>query len=190
MKEKKYYKVEGITDMHMSLFSAPLTEVSRKSRRNLLAASAIAFAIAFMGLIPTKMESLGIEFSQTNQHSFLIMVLFLLLYFGTSFSIDAGMDFSIWHINLKRESETIKAEASKSLVRDAAFRRGMPVNETATEEYQRHIDRQVQKEVDISVMGVSSKYKFLGYLRIAWDVFMPILVGVSAIIALIAKLNR
>lgn len=176
--------------MHISLFSAPLTEVSRKSRRNLLAVSATIFAIAFMGLIPTKVESLGIELSPNNQNSFLVIVLFLLLYFSISFLIDAGMDFSKWHINLKKESELIKVESSKSLVRDAAYRRGVPLNEIASEEYQRYIDRQVEKEVDIGVMDVVGKYKFLGYLRVAWDVFMPILVGVIAFIVLIVKMNR
>jgi len=176
--------------MHMSLFSAPLTEVSRKSRRNLLAVSAIVFAIAFMGLIPTKMESLGIEFSPENQNSFLIIVLFLLVYFGIAFLIDAGMDFSIWHIKLKEGSEIVKIEESKVLVRNAAYRRGVALNETASEEYQRFIDRQVQKEVDIALMSVVGKYKFLGYVRVIWDVFMPILVGLSAFIAMIVKMSR
>ena len=62
------------------------------------------------------------------------------------------------------------------------------LDETASEEYQRHIDRQVQREVDMALMSVVGKYKFLGYVRVIWDVFMPILVGLSAIIVLIIKM--
>jgi hypothetical protein len=176
--------------MKMSLYSAPLGEVSRKSRRNLLAASAVVFAIAFMGLIPTKIVSLGIELSQKNQDSFLFIMLCLLVYFGVSFFINAGMDFSLWHITLKKESETVKAEESKTLVRNAGYMRGVPLSETVSEDFQRHIDRQIQKEVDTAMMSLVGKYKFLGYFRVAWDVFMPLSVGFSAFIVLIVRMFR
>lgn len=80
------------------LLRDPLTEVTRKERRMLLAACAIAFTIARTGLVPSKISALGVEFTAGDQRSlFSIMALFITYFLG-AFLTYAISDFVAWRV--------------------------------------------------------------------------------------------
>ena len=74
----------------------PLNEVTRKERRNLLAASTAALVVSAMGLVPTKLAALGIEFAPPAQKSFLVIFAFVVGYFIIAFLVYGVADFFLW----------------------------------------------------------------------------------------------
>lgn len=58
----------------ISLHTDPLSEVTRKQRRNLMIASVVGFLVSQVGLLPTRIEVSGIEFSTPSQRAFIIVV--------------------------------------------------------------------------------------------------------------------
>jgi hypothetical protein len=84
------------------LLGDPLAEVTRKERRILLGVSILAVAIVKTGLVPTKIEALGVEFEKTNQQALLSILAFVTLYFLAAFVIYAAADFLSWRRALRR----------------------------------------------------------------------------------------
>ena len=79
----------------------PLSETTRKERRNLLIASTIGILVAKMGLIPSQISALGIEFSAPNQQVFIQLVGFIIIYFLIAFVTCGLPDFFIWRKKLQ-----------------------------------------------------------------------------------------
>src|SRR6266851_5310284 len=71
----------------------PLSEVTRKERRNLLIFSVLSYAIFKTGLIPTKITALGVEFSSTDQTALLRVLAGLVAYFLLTFVVYGGSDY-------------------------------------------------------------------------------------------------
>ncbi len=71
----------------------PLSETTRKERRFLLVLSFIAVAVAQTGLIPTKIEALGIAVEKTDQKALLLLLSVLVAYLLITFIIYATIDF-------------------------------------------------------------------------------------------------
>lgn len=74
----------------------PLSDASKRERRNLLASSFIGILVALTGLVPTKISSLGIEFTNINQRYFLLAITALIIYFIIGFTIVGIADIFIW----------------------------------------------------------------------------------------------
>src|SRR6266849_2296109 len=74
----------------------PLSNVSRRERRNLLIASAVGVLVAQVGLVPTHISALGIDFPAPAQSSFLVLVAAIVGYFVIAFLIYALADFIVW----------------------------------------------------------------------------------------------
>lgn len=55
--------------------SDPLSELTRKERRNLLIASTVGIAVAKIGIIPEKISALGIDFSSSNKGALLLLLI-------------------------------------------------------------------------------------------------------------------
>jgi hypothetical protein len=85
------------------LLGDPLAEVTRKERRLLLGVSIIAVAIVKTGLLPSKIESLGVQFDKTNQQALLSILAWVTLYFLVAFVIYAAADFLAWRRALRRQ---------------------------------------------------------------------------------------
>ncbi|MDP2035824.1 MAG: hypothetical protein Q8L04_00455 [Ignavibacteria bacterium] len=77
----------------------PLSEVTRKERRNLLISSFVGLIIVTTGLVPTKINSFGIEFSTTQRDSFFVLTSILIFYFLATFIVYASSDFVAWRIS-------------------------------------------------------------------------------------------
>ncbi len=74
----------------------PLSEITRKERRNLLIASTVGLLVAKAGMVPAKFEAFGIELSVPDQKVFVILMLLTVLYFLAAFVIYGISDFFVW----------------------------------------------------------------------------------------------
>jgi hypothetical protein len=79
-----------------AFLSELLSDVSRRERRNLLIASSVGILMAHVGLVPTQISALGINFSAPAQSSLLVLMAFVVVYFIAAFFIYAWADFLIW----------------------------------------------------------------------------------------------
>ncbi len=90
-------------DMQQLIIGDPLSEVTRKDRRVLLAISVIGIAIVKANIIPTKLTALGIEFGKTDQKFFLLVIGLITIYFLFAFAIYAFADFLTFQSSFKIE---------------------------------------------------------------------------------------
>lgn len=81
----------------------PLTETTRKTRRNLLAAAVIGIVIVQVGLVPQKISAFGIEFSEANQQSLLQLVSAAIIFYAITFIVYVLSELTAWNIALKSE---------------------------------------------------------------------------------------
>jgi len=80
----------------------PLSKVTRKERRNLLIANSLGFVMIKVGVIPTKISALGIEFSLSDQRALLAFTALLIGYFLISFLLYSATDLIAWRIAISR----------------------------------------------------------------------------------------
>lgn len=92
---------EVVVDTRLQDALSPETRLARKS---LLAFSAIGVAVVKVGLLPSKISALGIEFDKLNQKSFAGLLAVISFYFLITFLSYALSDFLLWKSN-KRQLE-------------------------------------------------------------------------------------
>lgn len=159
----------------------PLSEVTRKERKALLAACIVGLAISAGGLVPEKIETFGITVTPKQEESLLYILSGVIGYFLVAFAIYAWAD-------LKRR-DTIAAkhrQRVRPVIDDASakFRR--------TEERLKKSDVEASKSVQdpafLELAGLSDQIKFaqrvqrVATIRILVDVYFPMLAGLSAMI--------
>lgn len=92
----------------------PLNETTRKTRRNLLAASVIGVVISKVGLVPAKISAFGIEFTSANQESLILLLAFSIAYFGITFVVYLYSELIAWQLVFRsKELENLKEEAKR-----------------------------------------------------------------------------
>jgi hypothetical protein len=74
----------------------PISEDTRKIRRELLIASMIGIVIAYADLVPTKIEALGINLTPANQASFRYVIAGVILYLTVAFLIYVSSEIIAW----------------------------------------------------------------------------------------------
>ncbi len=92
----------------------PLNETTRKSRRNLLAASVIGVVIAKVGLVPSKISAFGIDFTAANQQSLILLLVFAIAYFGVTFVVYLYSELIAWQLVFRSEElKQLKEESQR-----------------------------------------------------------------------------
>ncbi|HAT8558747.1 TPA: hypothetical protein I7221_22720 [Vibrio vulnificus] len=81
----------------------PLTETTRKTRRNLLAASVSGIVIVNVGLVPQKISAFGIEFTQGNQESLLQLISYVIVFYVITFLVYVLSELTAWNMALRTE---------------------------------------------------------------------------------------
>lgn len=79
-----------------SFLGDPLSQISRLERRNLLIASTVGLLIGHVGLVPTRVSALGLEFNAPERNAFLILLALVVTYMLLAFAIYATADFFVW----------------------------------------------------------------------------------------------
>lgn len=82
----------------MSARLDPLSEITRKERRYLLAIAFVSIVAAKAGLVPTEISNLGITFSDVDRSILLKAAAVAIGYFTAAFVIYGISDFSVWQL--------------------------------------------------------------------------------------------
>lgn len=146
----------------------PLREITRRERRLLLVMSFIAVAVAQTGLIPTKIEALGIAVEKTDQRAFLLLVAVLIGYLLVTFVIYATSDFvrlrGVFNSTLLRHLQTEhgfypEKDAPSDNVRERAWKR---------------MERRIGLYMKLG--------RWSSFVRTIWEFFFPLGVGAYAVV--------
>ena len=151
-----------IQDIHLG---DPLSEVTRKERRTLLASSMIGIIIVKIGLVPTKITALGIEFAETNQEALLSILGLIVLYFVSAFLIYSSADFLAWRKFIRKRAIDRELERFEQLRVD-------PESMDA--------QRNVAQRFSGSGMYLYSLTRPVSLLRAAFEFVLPLIVGMYA----------
>lgn len=101
----------------------PFHEITRRTRKSLLLTTFLAFSTTWAGLIPTKIEALGIELSPSDQSALQIIIIIALIYFLIAFWIYSASDLMRFNIILHAGKENIKKSFGGELLNSqTAFR--------------------------------------------------------------------
>ena len=145
-----------------------LTDIARKERRNLLFASTVGIFIAHLGLVPSKVSALGVDFNAPEQSSFLVLVALTVTYFVGAFAIYGLADYFIWRT--RYHDYEIAAEME-----------GM--NWTPDDQEEHDLVQSFAPRIDWLHRLVPK----LIYTRVSFDFLLPIVVGLYAVTALVVR---
>lgn len=150
------------------ILSDPLSEVSRKERRNLMAASITYIVVMKLGLVPSKISALGIDLSAPAQDAFLGIFSLIVVYFLCAFSLYAIADLMVWK---KRYEEYFDRDDVADIVNSNALKEDRSGRDNL-HALGRHLTR----------LGRMYKYPSLvSIIRLAFEFLLPIMIGVYAI---------
>ncbi len=152
-----------------------MTELTVRERRILLAVCAIGLTIAKIGLVPTKITALGIEFSATNQQTMLAILAVIIAYFLLAFVVYAAGDYLA--------SETRYAKSA----REGAW------EWIAGQQPVQKLQETVDSEKKVELLRVYAKYPFpnpktvvgVRWARIFVDLIIPPLLAILTILILV-----
>jgi hypothetical protein len=97
---------EQLRDVRRRLSEISHEEIN-KTRKHLLLSSTIGFAVAITGAVPTKIEAIGVEFSQVDRFYFFAFIGLIVLYFLAKFLVD--------HASLKIQISSLLREENHLL---------------------------------------------------------------------------
>jgi hypothetical protein len=175
----------------------PLSETTRKERRALLGVGIIIICILKTGMLPTKIEALGIEFSQTDQKYLFHILAAIVIYYLAAFLIYAFSDFITWRISY---CSILQAEWSKPMPT-------LDEDKTLTSDEQRikQLERQLEKFKSearrnemTSRLGLDMEHWYMpntlirlsspvSLLRGIFEFVLPLVVGGYALFLIIAR---
>ncbi|MCD4724549.1 MAG: hypothetical protein K8R63_06860 [Bacteroidales bacterium] len=161
----------------------PLSPISRKTRRNLLISSLITVFIVYSGLIPTKITSLGIEFSNANKSYILIVLGCVVVYFITAFYVSGIADYRIWKQLANEESPYLTAK-SRIIELDELLSYDV---ESQEEKHNMIVERaQLKKELPKNKID-----RNIGFIRsLGFEILLPFLIGTVAVGSVLANAGQ
>ncbi len=132
-----------------------MSEETRKARRNLLTFCAVSMFFALGGIVPKEISALGVELTVTNQKYLYLVAVLIVVYMAVTFLV------------------YVAADTQRLLIAYRAFKGDFNmVKDAANERFQ---DR-------LLLRGRAWKGTVL--LRAVWELLVPLLVALAAIIAL------
>jgi hypothetical protein len=115
----------------------PLSQVTRKARTRLLTLGLLAIVVAKAHVVPTRISALGVEFTETNQKTLLVLTAAVLVYLLLEFAIYAFFDIGRTGVGvgnalrhqLSRHSDVWRGDAFRYMfmVRAVFFEFALPV---------------------------------------------------------------
>lgn len=99
-----------------------LGEPAKKSRKALLFISILAILFVRSGILPTKIENMGIQFTNVNQEMFLQIISFVLIYFWFSFAIYAWSDLLLLRLQSIKNAKISYDEKITEIEKEISFK--------------------------------------------------------------------
>lgn len=169
-------------DIALTRISTPLCDATHKTRSKLLVASATGLVIFYTGLVPEKIEGLGVTFSLGQQNAMVLCLLGLIVFLLISFLISAISDVASFR--LKRKSIF---ESAMYKVIGEAVEKGREGKQQANAWYSaKQAVSNMSSNMDISPKLVT----FISHVRFAWDVVLPISVAIYSLTVLIIFIRQ
>ncbi len=148
----------------------PLSEVTRKERRALLAVSLLSLALVQTGLLPTEISALGIKFNSTDQKALLKLLAVVIGYLSIAFILYAASDFLAWRLALNR------------VIRDVHLRRSRLTAEEREAEHDALYGSQIYQPPARIVYSLST---IVSIARAIFEFILPIVVAAYTISTLV-----
>lgn len=172
----------SIHDLARSRIATQLCETTQKVRGRLIAASSTAIVIFHTGIVPAKIEGLGISFSVAQQHSMILCLLLLVIFLLASFAIFSMSDL----VNNRLQRQGNLEAALLKCVDDAVEKyREHPQRGEAWFAVKSQVNT-ISKDVSVSLRTVSG----LSRVCFVWDVILPLFISVYAVTVLSIFLTR
>ncbi len=131
-----------------------------------MVSGASAAMIAHTGLIPTQIEGLGIQFSTGDQRAFVVILALIVCYTLAAFTLTAVVDF---YVEKLRRKEYLESQMSES-----SFMKGK------WEEISARL-KELYHPLEVDESQISK----LAFYRVFLEVYLPILVGLYGLVALL-----
>ncbi|MCX6953041.1 MAG: hypothetical protein NTV51_12880 [Verrucomicrobia bacterium] len=170
------------THPHDIALGDPLTEITRKERRNLIGLSAVGLFVAWAGLVPSKISALGIEFNKTEQEYFKIGISFGVLYFTAAFGLYAWSDFLVWRL---RQIRSVNAQAAASAEKEVGLFGASGAYEQVRKMELDRLGKDTLFKFPLLTRIFSSATRPTAMVRAGFDFLFPLVLGVVAFFSLI-----
>lgn len=151
-----------------------LCDEARRERQTLLIVSAIGLAIAKTGLLPSRISSLGVEFSGNDQRAMLTIISALILYLLAAFCIHSFADYIRW--------KTIYAlRLQESKLTSIA-------NEKSESEILDNIDLERNKRILLALVQtpLPKSWRWVVEVRVFFDLGFPVLLALATVAFMLA----
>ena len=96
------HRAENTTEVDLA---DPLSAVTRKERRNLLIAASVSILMAWAGLVPTRIDSLGVTFTASQRAAILLSAVLAVMYFLVAFIVYGSRDRMAWRFERYRAQQ-------------------------------------------------------------------------------------
>src|SRR5439155_3641993 len=105
----------------------PLSDVARKERRSLLGVGVIAILVGKTGLVPAKIENLGVTFTAPEREALLWVLMTIVVYYALAFAFYATSDFLTYRhaVHLGRQ-EIRRQRLADANIKDNLMKPGDP----------------------------------------------------------------
>jgi hypothetical protein len=156
------------------LLRDPLSDIARKERRALLAVATIGYIVVRTGLVPEKIEALGVTFSAKEQGAVLAVFGLVVIYFTVTFVLYAATDALAlaWHIHLAKRQ--LYDEVQAELAAEHSRAGEQPVE-----------GRRIWPNIVEPRFGYKCTIPVVALLRGIWDFVVPVVIGVVAAVLLL-----
>ena len=154
-----------------NILTDPLGVVSRKERRNLLITSTIGICVALLGLVPTQISALGIEFTPPRQTRLVWLAAVIVFYFLAAFAVYGVADYFIWRKRLQDYRVHMETEQSNWSLED--------------QEAQDELGRAVPP-----IRWFYSAAQRVASARIVVEIALPLLIGSATFVLLVIRALR
>jgi hypothetical protein len=177
----------------VSILGDPLSEVTRGERKTLLLVSAIGIVMERTGLIPTKITTFGIEFSEADRTLLLRLFALVVAYFLVAFVVYGSADALAWirdvrelsfaRIARKLEERRNELEATQA---GLAFEPMDSASQADRLRELRRVKEQLREIEDVRREGIGGVLTGpVALSRMAFEFIFPIAVAVIAIVLLV-----
>lgn len=176
----------NILDNFESYVKDHLSDETRRARKSLIVFSLAAIIIVMTGLVPEKIESMGIVFSKTDQNRMLLLLGLAIIYLSVSFSIYAFADFIILEVaiikNFKQELKEKYEEAQREFIlkgKEIPLMTHLDIGSSSS----------IIKNRINNLYKNRSGFKLFIRIRIILDFILPLVISIVAILLVFFKQN-
>lgn len=165
-----------LTPFRASELYDPLSDVTRGERKLLLLVSLMSLALTWADLIPTRIESLGIEVSPANRDALIALLGLTLLYFLVAFSVYASADYARWRV-----ARSLAQRQSSSTLSPVMPALRAPIDPADTERL--GLLSGVMEDVQLGTVARRRSTR-----RATFEFAVPLLAGGAGLISMLAEL--